>query len=117
MKKAGLYLMAAFYFVAGLNHFLSPLVYLRLIPPYLPCHEALNWISGGVEILFALMLLARKSRPWAAWGIVALLIAIFPVHVYMYQARGTEFKDIPEFLLLLRMPLQVLLMYWAYVYT
>lgn len=111
-----LYLMALIYTVAGLNHFRSPKLYERIIPPYFPNPKLLNLISGFAEIVLGIALMIPMVSNYAAWGIIALLIAVFPTHVYMYQNEKAGMK-LPKLVLLLRMPLQLVLMYWAYLYT
>lgn len=117
MKIILLYVMAIFYVVAGLNHFRSPQIYLRIMPPYLPQPEILNYLSGAAEVLLGLLLFWPVTRSWAAWGIIALLIAVFPANIYMYQARETVFKALPAWGLLVRLPLQLLLIVWAALYV
>lgn len=111
-----LYLMALIYTVAGLNHFRSPKLYERIIPPYFPNPKLLNLISGFAEIVLGISLMIPMVSNYAAWGIIALLIAVFPTHVYMYQNEKAAMK-LPKYVLLLRMPLQLVLIYWAYIYT
>tara|TARA_R110002126_G_scaffold5310_10_gene28178 strand:- start:4995 stop:5354 length:360 start_codon:yes stop_codon:yes gene_type:complete len=111
-----LYLMALIYIIAGLNHFRNPRLYLKIIPPYLPNPKALNTISGLAEIILGIALVIIPLSSIAAWGIIALLVAVFPTHVYMYQNPKAR-MGLPVWALLLRMPLQLLLMYWAYQYT
>lgn len=111
-----LYLMALIYTVAGLNHFRSPKLYERIIPPYFANPKLLNIISGFAEIALGIALMIPMLSNYAAWGIIALLIAVFPTHVYMYQNEKAGMK-LPKLVLLLRMPLQLVLMYWAYLYT
>lgn len=117
MKLAALYVMALLYLLAGANHFRAPDFYLKMIPPYLPWPETLNSCSGAAEILLAVLLLIPATRTLAAWGVIALLIAIFPANFYMFQARETVFATLPPLVLLLRLPLQALLIFWAYLYT
>ena len=77
----GLYLCALLYIAAGINHFVNAEMYLRTMPPYLPAHEALVALSGVIEIVLGVALVLRpktRLRVWAAWGIVLLLIAVFP---------------------------------------
>jgi uncharacterized membrane protein len=108
--------MALIYTVAGLNHFRSPKLYERIIPPYFSNPKLLNIISGFAEIALGIALMIPMISNYAAWGIIALLIAVFPTHVYMYQNEKAGMK-LPKLVLLLRMPLQLVLMYWAYLYT
>lgn len=108
--------MAGFYFVAGLNHFVQPEFYLQMMPPYLPFPEALNFLSGAAESVLGLLLLFGATRRWAAWGIILLLIAIFPANLYMYQSGGAQF-GVSDLALLLRLPMQFVLIWWAWLYT
>jgi uncharacterized membrane protein len=116
VKKLSLWLMALLYFVAGIAHLLHPETYLRIMPPSLPYPFALVYISGVAESALALGLLHPLSRKWAAWGVIALLIAVFPANIYMFQAGGVQF-GVPEWVLLARLPLQGVLMLWAYWHT
>lgn len=111
-----LYLMALIYTVAGLNHFRNPKLYQKIIPPYFPNPKLLNVISGFAEIILGIALLIPMLSSYAAWGIIALLIAVFPTHIYMYQNEKAGMR-LPKLVLLLRMPLQLVLIYWAYIYT
>jgi uncharacterized membrane protein len=114
-----LWLMAAFYAVAGVMHFLSPGFYRPMMPPYLPAHETLIALSGAAELLLGLALLAPGLRPWAAWGIILLLLAVFPANMHI------ALHDIPiggaahglGALNWIRMPIQGLLILWAWWYT
>jgi uncharacterized membrane protein len=117
MKLYSLYLMAVLYILAGANHFRVPQVYRSIMPSYLPWPNTLIYLSGIAEIGLGLLLFFPRTQSLAAWGIVALLVAVFPANVYMYQARDTVFSSFPGWLLLARLPLQVLLMAWAYYYT
>jgi uncharacterized membrane protein len=100
---------------AGCNHFLHAPLYVRIMPGYLPWPLALVYISGLCEIGLGALLLTRW-RSLAAWGLLALLIAVFPANIQMALHPGLY----PEFapaLLWARLPLQPLLMAWAYAYT
>ena len=116
LDRLSLWLMAAFYVAAGLNHFRQPGFYKRIIPPILPWHDAINVISGLAEIALGLALLHPTLRPWAAWGVIALLVAIFPANVYHFTSGGAG-MDIPRWVLLLRLPMQGALIAWAWKYT
>jgi uncharacterized membrane protein len=115
--KLTLYLMALVYVLAGMNHFRAPQFYMPMMPPWIPAHQAMIIISGLAEIILGLLLFYPPMRALAAWGVIALLVAVFPVHIYMYQARETVFSHLPNLLILARIPLQFILMYWAYIYT
>ena len=116
IKTVLLYLMSLSYVVAGLRHFSDPAFYLKIMPPYLPWHAFLVAFSGVCEIALGLLLLVPKYRRWAAWGLIALLIAVFPANLQMALNPQT-FPDIPPVLLWLRLPLQGVLIAWAYWYT
>ncbi|TVP51428.1 MAG: DoxX family protein [Mongoliibacter sp.] len=109
-----LYLMAGFYIFAGIMHFIKPRMYIKIIPPYLPYPKVLNAITGFIEIIFGLGLLFESTRSLSAYGIIILLLAVFPANIYMYQ-KGS--RGIPKWILLVRLPLQFALMAWAFVYT
>lgn len=117
LKRIALYAMALFYIAAGMNHFRDASLYLRMMPPWIPAHELMVQLSGLAEVLLGLGLLFRKTRPFAAWGVIALLIAVFPANIYMYANRDTLFADIPATALLIRLPVQGLLIWWAYLYA
>jgi uncharacterized membrane protein len=112
----GRIILAILFIVAGSLHFLVPQSYLKIMPPLLPARLALVQISGAAEILGGLGLLLPSTRQAAAWGLVALLIAVLPANIYMVIDH-TRFASIPPWALWLRLPLQVPLIYWAWLYT
>ncbi|MEM7330496.1 MAG: MauE/DoxX family redox-associated membrane protein [Chloroflexota bacterium] len=116
LKNISLIIMSLFYIAAGINHFRSPKFYLRIIPPWMPKPEWLNWISGAAEVVLGIMLLFPPIRPLAAWGVIALLIAVFPANIYHLTSKGAGMK-IPMWTLWLRLPIQGLFILWAYWYT
>lgn len=87
-RNWSIYLQAFFYFSAGINHFINPTFYLELIPNYLPFHSAINIVSGLVEMLFGIGLLFRSTKRWAAFGIIAMLVAFIPSHIYFIKIGG-----------------------------
>jgi uncharacterized membrane protein len=116
LKLISLYIMAALYIGAGALHFIRPAMYVKIVPPYLPAPLVLVYVSGAAEILIGILLYVPAVRPWAAWGAIALLIAVFPANLYMYQQGGAQF-GMPDWFLLARLPLQLVLIGWAYLYT
>ena len=108
--------MAVVYIAAGANHFRNPTMYERIIPPYIPYPKMANYISGFAEILLGFLLCFSFSSVYAAWGIIGLLIAFVPTHIYMLTDKKASF-GLPIWLLLLRLPLQLGLIVWAYQYT
>lgn len=113
--KYGLYVMAALYVFAGIMHFIKPGGYMAMMPPYLPAHKALVFWSGVAEAALGIGLLFPATRSWAAIGIIILLIAVFPANVYM--ATAEKFQSLPRWLVWGRLPLQGLLIWWAWLYV
>jgi uncharacterized membrane protein len=104
---------AVFYIGAGTLHFIKPAPYLRIMPPYLPSHAALVRMSGAFEIFGGLGLLVPATRRAAAFGLVALLIAVFPANLYMaMHPVEAGAAGIAPVLRWGRLPLQALLIWW-----
>lgn len=117
IKLILLYLMAAFYIYAGIMHFRNPKFFYRITPPLLQTFKApINLIVGIAEILLAIAVLIPQFQSLAAWGIIALLVAVFPANWYMWQSGGAGMKFNKTFLLI-RLPIQLVLIIWAYWYT
>nr|WP_257787795.1 DoxX family protein [Fuerstiella marisgermanici] len=104
-------MLAIFMIVAGTMHFVNPAFFLKIMPPYLPFHKELVLVSGACEILLGVLLLIPQTSHLAAWGIVALLIAVFPANVYLYQHQ--EIMPAPPLVHFLRLPLQGIFIVWA----
>ena len=111
-----LYVMALLYFLAGSNHFRRPRLYAKMIPPFFPNAKLLNIISGVAEIALAVLLCIPATSAYAAVGIMALLIAIFPANLFMYLNEKANL-GLPKWALLLRLPIQFVLIIWAYKYA
>ena len=113
-KRILLWVMAFLYVLAGFNHLVDPEFYLAIIPPQLPSPEWLNLISGLAEIVLGVALLEPRLRVFAAWGVVALLVAVFPANLYAAEQRiGTDSALAHN----VRLALQALLIAWAWWYT
>jgi uncharacterized membrane protein len=115
LKKIGLYLMGLLYIAAGINHFINPEFYLKLMPPYLPLHYEAVMVSGIAEVVLGFLLFLPTFRRWAAWGIIILLIVIFPANIHM--ALHYEDFHVSALIAYARLPLQLVLIAWAYVYA
>ncbi len=115
MEKISLYLQSAFYVWAGVNHFRMPKFYLKMMPDYLPMHKQLVDWSGIAEIILGIGLLFEQTRSFSAWGIIMLLVAVFPANVYMLSSG--KFPKIPKWFLYARFPLQIIAIWWAYSFT
>ena len=110
------WLLALFIFASGVMHFINAAFYLSIMPPYIPWHLAMVYISGLFEIVLGLMLIVPKFERLAAWGIIALLIAVFPANIHM--ALHTDlYPYISPVALWLRLPLQGVFIAWAYWFT
>jgi uncharacterized membrane protein len=116
MKEFSLYAMAAIYVLAGIMHFAKPKFYLKIIPPYIPWHKTLNYLSGAAEIILGIGLLIPSYSVWAAWGIIALLITVFPANIY-HLTSAKPGKGLPIWVLYLRLPFQALFIWWAWWHT
>lgn len=103
---------AAFIF-AGVSHFLQPAVWVPIVPPYLPFPLALVYISGAAEVALGALLMVPSMSRMAAWGLIALLIAVFPANIHM--AMNPElFPQMSRGALLWRLPIQGVLIAIAY---
>jgi uncharacterized membrane protein len=105
-------LLAIFMVAAGVYHFVNPQIYVSIMPKYLPWHLALVYVSGVLEILFGVGLLTRFSS-FAAWGLMALLVGVFPANLNM-AVHPELAPQIPRVLLWLRLPLQAVLIWWSW---
>lgn len=114
-----LLLMAAFYIYAGVSHFTNEKFFLRIAPPFLPYPRLMVQLSGVAEILLGIGVCIPMFRTISAWGIIALLIVVYPVNIYMLWARikGLRFKNISVQFLWIRVFLQLGLIYLAYFYS
>lgn len=107
--------MAGIYIVAGSMHFCYPKIYLRIMPPYLPAHRKLVYTSGLSEILLGMGLLFPSTKDMAVYGIMLMLTLFLTIHVHMLADKKAA-MGLPGWLLILRIPMQFALMYWAYNY-
>ena len=101
---------------AGINHFLNPDFYLRMMPPILPAHLFLIYLSGVCETVLGVLLLIPKFTKFAAWSLIALLIAVFPANIYM-ALNPQIFSEISPMAQYIRLPIQLVLIAWAYWFT
>jgi len=120
-KRPLLYVMGPGYVIAGILHFVVPELYVQIIPPILPAPLALVYLSGVAEIAVGVGLLLPRTRRYAAWATIALLVAIFPANVYMATSgvivEGIGGGDPSAAARWGRLPLQGVLILWASWYT
>ncbi|MEM7486879.1 MAG: MauE/DoxX family redox-associated membrane protein [Bacteroidota bacterium] len=110
-----LYLMAIMYVFAGIMHFIYPKAYLRIMPKYLPNHKLLVLLSGLAEIVLGIALCFEPTKNLAIYGIILMLLIFLLVHFYMLSGEKAS-AGVPKWILVLRIPLQFGLMYWAFFY-
>ena len=115
-RKLVLFGLSAFFIYFGVDHFINPDFYLSIMPPSFPLHEEAVYISGFFEIVGGIGVLIPRFRKIAGWGLVALLIAVYPANIYM-AISPEAFPDIPIEMLYFRLALQFLFFYWAYSVT
>ena len=108
--------MGLLYIVAGTLHFLLTPAYMRIMPTYLPAHRELVLLSGAAEMVGGAGVLIPATRRAAAWGLIALLLAVFPANLTMVIDHS-RFPAVPLWAAWLRLPLQLPLLYWAWIYT
>lgn len=122
-KRPLRYLMGLLYVLAGVAHFLVPRRFARVVPPGLPRPRALVYVSGVAEAVLGVGVLFRRTRRASAWGIVALLVAVFPANVYMATDDVTaelvpeRYAGVARIAAWVRLPLQGVLILWAWLYT
>jgi len=109
-------LMGTLYIAAGTLHFVKPRMYEAIVPDYLPAHRELVIISGIAEIAGGAGLLLNTTEIPAAYGIIALLIAVMPANIWMAH-HPERYQGIPVWALYARLPLQLALIWWAWQYT
>ncbi len=110
------WLLAALFIGAGTLHLARPDVFLRAMPPYIPWHLELVLASGVIELLLGGLLLSPGCRIFAAWCLILLLVAVFPANVHM-ALHPELFPSIPPWLLWARLPMQGVLIAWAWWFT
>ncbi len=108
--------MSIGYIGVGLNHFFDPSFFLKIMPPYLPYHLELIYISGAFEIIFGIGLLFKKYRFFVCWGLIFLLIAVYPANIYLaFNTEPQQALNISPFLASwIRLPIQFIFIGIAY---
>jgi uncharacterized membrane protein len=107
--------LSLFLIFAGIMHFVRPEFFLKIVPPYLPFPMGLVLISGAFEVMLGASLWVPRLSRIAAWGIIALMLAVFPANIYLFQHQ--EILPAPPSVHLLRLPMQAVFILWAYWHT
>ena len=113
-RIGGRWILAVGFVLAGSNHFISPQIYLSMMPPWLPAYAIANIVSGAAEIFGGLGLLIPRFRRTAGWGLIALLVAVFPANVHVALQGHMAGLNVSPLILWLRLPLQPALIAWVW---
>ena len=115
-KTLFIYVMGIGYIWVGVQHFIDTSFFLKIMPPSFPLHKESVYVSGVLEILFGSVIIIKKTRFYASWGIILLLIAVYPANIYLafsddaQQAIGVS----SFFASWIRLPIQFALIALAY---
>ena len=113
IKTLSIIIMTLFYIMAGTNHFINPDWYVRIVPPILPFKTAIVYISGILEIILGTLLIFPKTRFIASWGLILLLVAVYPANIYVALTNG-EVMDTTPLIAWGRLPFQFVFIGLAY---
>jgi len=116
LELASIVIMSIFYASVGIKHCTNPLWFVKIVPPVLPYKLALVYISGFFEIVLGVLLLFPAFRYVAGWGLILLLIAVFPANIYLAQTNGVALNTTP-LIAWGRLPIQFVLIAIAYWHT
>ena len=106
-------LLAAFWIVAGVNHFVNPRVYEAIMPDYLPAHRELVLWSGVAELIGGLAVIPSPTRRFARWWLLGVLAAVYPANIHM-ALNPDRYSRIPRPALWARLPLQFACAFWVW---
>ena len=113
IKPFSIIIMSLFYIIAGINHFINPVWYIRIVPPILPFKIVIVYITGILEIILGSLLFFTNTRFIAGWCLVILLFAIYPANIYVALTNG-EAMDTTPIIAWGRLPFQFALIALAY---
>ena len=119
-REIGRWPLGLLFCVSGVGHFVRTEFYTSMMPPELPAHRELVLLSGAAEIALGILLFSPRHETEAAWGLIALLIAVFPANLQLWRVAGTPaspFPDLTPFWAFVRLPIQALLIWWVYQYA
>jgi len=110
------YIIAVLFLITGILHFIRPQYFTNIMPDYISYHLAMVYISGVAEILGGLGILFEKTQWWAGWGLILLLIAVFPANINMAveSIQKSGYISLFSLVTIIRLPLQFVLIYWVY---
>lgn len=116
MAEYSKYVLAALLLLAGIAHLLKPQMYMKIMPGYLPAPRALVFWSGVAEVVCAVLLVVPVTQKLGAWSTVALLVAVFPANIEMTRKYYVR-KKTGLGLTVIRLPLQIALIWWVLQFT
>ena len=116
IKPFSIIVMSWFYIYTGLLHFTNTNWFLQIVPPYLPIKLELVYLSGLFEVILGIMLLVPALRYYAGWGLILLLIAVYPANIYLAQTNGAAMNT-SALVAWGRLPFQFLFIGIAYWHT
>ncbi len=116
IKPFSIIVMSWFYISAGLLHFTNTNWFLQIVPPYLPIKLELVYLSGFFEVILGIMLIVPALRYYAGWGLILLLIAVYPANIYLAQTNGAAMNT-SALVAWGRLPFQFLFIGIAYWHT
>jgi uncharacterized membrane protein len=113
VKKILTILLALFFVSVGTLHFVKTALFVSAMPPYIPSHTEMVYISGVFEILGGIGVLVPRTRKWAGYGLIVLLIAVYPAYIHM-ATHSEKFTSIPPAVLWVRLIFQPVFMTWVW---
>ena len=115
-KKITVYMLSFFYIYVGIKHFIDPYWFVQIMPPYLPYHLELVYLSGFFEVFLGFLLLFNNSRKYAAYGVILLLVAVYPANIYLaFNDSPQKALNISSFVASwIRLPIQFILIGFAF---
>ena len=119
-RELGRWPLGLLFCASGVGHFARAEFYMQMMPPELPAHRELVLLSGAAELTLGVLLYSPLHETMAAWGLIALLVAVFPANLQLWRVAGTPaspFPGLTPFWAFARLPVQALLICWTYQYT
>ena len=116
IKLFTIYFMSIAYTYVGIRHFIDPDFFLAIMPNYFSLHLFFVYLTGLMEVVFGVLLVFRKTRKIAAYGLIVLLVIVFPANIHLVQSELSQsILDVTKEQSLIRLPFQglfLLLAYW-----
>jgi len=115
IKLLTIYFMSISYTYVGVRHFIDPDFFLAIMPNYLPYHLEFVYLSGIAEISFGILLFFKKTRTFAAYGLIILLVCVFPANIHLVESELSQsILGATKSQTIIRLPFQILFISLAY---